>query len=55
MSQLCVFGNVQIMTQCIHELFAREIPVRWFSYGGWFLLAAHVLGEIPEYVPFMTR
>jgi CRISPR-associated protein Cas1 len=35
-SQLCVYGNVQITAQCIRELFAREIPVCWFSYGGWF-------------------
>lgn len=35
-SQLCVFGNVQITAQAIRELFAREIPVCWFSYGGWF-------------------
>lgn len=35
-SQLCIFGNVQISTQLIRELFAREIPVCWFTYGGWF-------------------
>jgi len=35
-SQLCVFGNVQVTSQLIRELFAREIPVCWFSYGGWF-------------------
>jgi CRISPR-associated protein Cas1 len=35
-SQLCVFGNVQVSTQLLRELFAREIPVCWFSYGGWF-------------------
>lgn len=35
-SQLCLFGNVQISTQLLRELFAREVPVCWFSYGGWF-------------------
>lgn len=35
-SQLCIYGNVQISTQLIRELFAREIPICWFSYGGWF-------------------
>lgn len=35
-SQLCIYGNVQITTQVLRELMAREIPVCWFSYGGWF-------------------
>ena len=35
-SQLCVFGNVQVSTALLRELFAREVPVCWFSYGGWF-------------------
>jgi CRISPR-associated protein Cas1 len=35
-SQLCVFGNVQVTTQLVRELMAREVPVCWFSYGGWF-------------------
>jgi CRISP-associated protein Cas1 len=35
-SQLCLFGNVQISTQLLRELFAREVPILWFSYGGWF-------------------
>lgn len=35
-SQLCVFGNVQITSQLVRELFSREIPICWFSYGGWF-------------------
>jgi CRISPR-associated protein Cas1 len=34
--QLCVYGNVQVSTQLLRELFAREIPICWFSYGGWF-------------------
>jgi len=35
-SQLCLFGNVQVTTQALRQLFAREIPVCFFSYGGWF-------------------
>ncbi len=35
-SQICVFGNVQVSTQLLRQLFAEEIPVCWFSYGGWF-------------------
>ena len=35
-SQLCLQGNVSVTPQAMRELFAREIPVCWFSYGGWF-------------------
>ncbi|MGH9182808.1 MAG: CRISPR-associated endonuclease Cas4g/Cas1g [Acidimicrobiales bacterium] len=35
-SQVCVYGNVQISAQLLRELFASEIPVCWFSHGGWF-------------------
>jgi len=35
-SQVCIYGNVQISTQLLRELFAHEIPTCWFSYGGWF-------------------
>lgn len=35
-SQVCLYGNIQISTQLIRELFAREVPICWFSYGGWF-------------------
>jgi CRISPR-associated protein Cas1 len=35
-SQLNLYGNVQVSNQLLRELFAREIPVCWFSYGGWF-------------------
>jgi len=42
-SQLCLRGNVQVSTQLLTELFAREIPVCWFSSGGWFSGMAHGL------------
>lgn len=35
-SQLCVYGNVQVSTQLVRELMGREIPIMWFSGGGWF-------------------
>lgn len=35
-SQINISGNVQISTQLLRECFRREIPVLWFSYGGWF-------------------
>ena len=34
-SQVCVFGNVQVTTQALRECFARDIPVCYFSGGGW--------------------
>ena len=35
-SQVCVFGNVQITAQALREITAAGIPVCHFSYGGWF-------------------
>ena len=35
-SQLCLFGNVQISAQALREITARGIPVCHLSYGGWF-------------------
>jgi CRISP-associated protein Cas1 len=35
-AQLCVYGNAQVTSQLLRELLAREAPVCWFSYGGWF-------------------
>ncbi len=42
-SQLCTFGNVQVSTQVLRELMARDIPVCYFSHGGWFSGMAHGL------------
>jgi CRISPR-associated protein Cas1 len=36
LSQLSLYGNVQVTTQLLHELCEREIPICYFSYGGWF-------------------
>lgn len=35
-AQLCVYGNAQVTSQLLRKLLAREAPVCWFSYGGWF-------------------
>ncbi len=35
-SQVSIFGNVQITAQALREITARGIPVCHFSYGGWF-------------------
>jgi CRISPR-associated endonuclease Cas1/CRISPR-associated protein Cas4 len=35
-SSVSLFGNIQISTQALRELSSRNIPVSWFSYGGWF-------------------
>lgn len=35
-SQICLYGNVQVSTQALRRFFAREIPVCFFSYAGWF-------------------
>jgi CRISPR-associated protein Cas1 len=33
---VCLFGNVQISTQLVQELCDRQIPIAYFSYGGFF-------------------
>ncbi len=47
-AQLCVFGNVQISSQVLAQLWARGIPVLWFSYNGW--LRGWAQGEMSKYV-----
>lgn len=42
-SQVNLYGNVQISTQLLRELFDRQIPTGWFSFGGWFTGMAHGL------------
>ncbi len=42
-SQVCLYGPVQVSTQVMAELFEREIPVCYFSTGGWFRGIAHGL------------
>lgn len=40
-SQVCLMGNAQISTQALHELLRRNVPVTFFTGGGWFLGLAH--------------
>lgn len=35
-SQVCLQGNITVTPQAMREFFARETPVCWFTYGGWF-------------------
>lgn len=36
LSNVALFGNIQISTQAIQALCEQEIPVTYFSMGGWF-------------------
>jgi CRISPR-associated endonuclease Cas1/CRISPR-associated protein Cas4 len=36
-SQVVLMGNVYVTTPTLHELMRREIPISWYSWGGWFL------------------
>jgi len=40
-SQVSIYGNAQISTQAVHALLDRDIPLCWFTGGGWFLGQAH--------------
>lgn len=44
-SQLNVFGNVQISTQAIQTLLQADVPIAYFSQGGWHYGTTHGLGE----------
>ncbi|WP_375431391.1 CRISPR-associated endonuclease Cas1 [uncultured Friedmanniella sp.] len=52
-SQLCVFGHVQISTEALSRLWARGVPTLWFSYGGW--LNGWAQGEMSRYVELRRR
>jgi CRISPR-associated protein Cas1 len=52
-AQLCLFGNVQASAQALGELWARGVPVLWFSYGGW--LRGWATGEPSKYVELRRR
>lgn len=41
-SQLVLMGNIYVTTPTLHELMAREIPISWHSFGGWFI--GHTIG-----------
>ena len=35
-SHVALFGNIQLSTQAVQELCEQEIPIAYFSMGGWF-------------------
>lgn len=51
-SQLVLIGNISITTPVVHELMRRDIPVSWYSYGGWFL--GHTTGTGHKNVELRT-
>lgn len=42
--QLNVLGNVQLTTQVVQALCEQEVPIGYFSMGGWFYGVTHGLG-----------
>ena len=34
--QISLFGNIQVSTQAVQAMLAQEIPLVYFSFGGWF-------------------
>lgn len=51
-SQVVVMGNVYITSPCLQALMERDIPVSWFSYGGWFY--GHSVGNGHKNVELRT-
>ena len=43
-NHLGVFGNIQVSTQVVQELCEQEVPITFFSGGGWFYGITHGLG-----------
>ncbi|MDR3634051.1 MAG: CRISPR-associated endonuclease Cas1 [Isosphaeraceae bacterium] len=42
--QVSLFGNIQLTTQAVQTLCENEVPVCFFSQGGWFYGITHGLG-----------
>jgi CRISPR-associated endonuclease Cas1/CRISPR-associated protein Cas4 len=51
-SQLALWGQIYLTSAALHELMAREIPVTWHSFGGWFL--GHTIGTGHKNVEIRT-
>jgi CRISPR-associated protein Cas1 len=43
-SQINVFGNIQITTQTVQTLCENDVPMAWYSMGGWFYGVTQGLG-----------
>ena len=52
-SQLCLYGNVQVSSQSIRAFMDNDVPVCWFSYGGWF--SGMATGLPSKHVELRTR
>ncbi len=67
--QLNLMGNIQLTTQAIQALCEQEVPIAYFSLGGWFYGVTHGLGvkniylrreqfrlaEVPEFCLRLAR
>jgi CRISPR-associated protein Cas1 len=42
--QVNLFGNIQLSTQALQALCQNEVPIAYFSMGGWFYGVTHGLG-----------
>jgi len=51
-SNLVIMGNVYVTTPTLHELMARQIPISWHGYGGWFM--GHTTGTGHKNVELRT-
>ncbi|HSH27689.1 MAG TPA: CRISPR-associated endonuclease Cas1 [Wenzhouxiangella sp.] len=51
-SQLVLMGNVYVTTPTLQELMRRQIPISWYSYGGWFM--GHTIGTGHKNVELRT-
>ena len=47
-SHIALFGNVQISTQAVQSLCEQEVPITYFSMGGWFygITRGHALKNV---------
>ncbi len=52
-SQLSLFGHVQVSSEALARLWTAGCPVLWFSYGGW--LRGWAQGEPSRYVELRRR
>lgn len=52
-SQVCIYGRVQVSTEALTKLWAHGAPVLWFSYGGW--LNGWSQGHMSRYVELRRR
>jgi CRISPR-associated protein Cas1 len=45
-SNVCIYGNVQVSTQALRALLYREVPVSFFTTGGWY--CGQMVGSAPQ-------